>query len=55
MVGLFDAHEVDSVCGETYEDHLHHKHVEGLPAQEEVDVSREEDSQEQFLGAVRES
>lgn len=52
IVRLFEFHEVDGVGRETDEDDLHHKDVECLPAQEEVDVAGEEDCQEELLGAV---
>lgn len=52
IVGLFHFHEVDGVGGEADEDDLHDEDVEGLPAQEEVDVAGEEDCQEELLRAV---
>ena len=52
VVWLFNAHEVDGVGSETDEDDLHHEHVQRLPAEEEIDVPRQEHCQEKLLCPV---
>jgi len=52
VVWLLDAHEVYGVGSQADEDDLHDEHVQRLPAEEEVDVAREEHRQEKLLRSV---
>ena len=51
-IGSFESHEVYSVAGQRDEHDFHYKGIEGLPAEEEIDVAGEEDDKEQLLCAV---
>jgi len=54
-IRLLELHEVNRIAGERDEHDLHYKDVEGFPAQEEINIPRQEYDQEYLLCAVGQS